>query len=149
MGNWECTGRRVHKGHIQRDCGAFQAGSIVLINDPVALLRSLSPAMTQSWINHYGEVVVKVLGNVLAQLCGYDCFGITVVAMDAKVNVVGVIEDVDLGFLRCWLSLEWLPLPEVANCWCRRPKWIIQRPIQPRRMFRPCCHGHSGSAAGA
>jgi len=107
-------------------------------------LEDITAAVTQCGIDHNCEVVVKVLGEILAQLGRDDALGIVVIAVNPEINVAGVIQNVNLCLLGGGRGIEKISLPEVSHGRRSTPDRIIQSAIQPRRAFGPRGLCHSG-----
>jgi hypothetical protein len=77
------------------------------------------------------------LREILAQLGGDDALRILIVAVDSKVDVPAVIQNVNLCFFRSGLGFERLSLPEVVDGRRGLPKSIVKRSIHSRGTFCP------------
>src|SRR6266496_2097124 len=93
--------------------------------------------MTQGRVNDDGEVVVEILGEVSPQLSRDNLFRRSVMAMDSKVDMAGVVQNTYLGLFGSWLGLKGLPLPEVGQHRRRGPDGVVQRPIDSWRAVGP------------
>src|SRR5260370_21489492 len=82
-------------------------------------------------------------GQMRGQDLGWD----GVVAVDAEVNVAGVIENANFGFFRGSSSLDWLALAKIVEGRRDLPNRIIQRSIQARCLLGP--GSNRRSCAGA
>ena len=138
-------GRRMPEPIPTRINDGIALGWRSLFNDLAVSLRAqriyfedVSVAMTQSWIDHDGEVVIEVHGKITAQLSGNDRSRGVVVAANSEVHVMGVVQDANFGFLCGRAGLKGLPLPEVGNRGCGLPYRIVQSPIQARCVISVC-----------
>ncbi len=100
-------------------------------------------------IDQDGEIVVQVHRQVPAQLRGHDLLRIAIVAVDAEVNVVGIVKDANFRFLRRGGSLQRLALAEVTMGRSSLPDRIVESSINTRRVLGAGCGGNSSLGLGA
>src|SRR5207245_716778 len=70
--------------------------------------EDVSVSVAQGGIDHDGKVIVQVHGQISTQLGGNNVSGRLVIAVDAEINMAGIVEHANFGFLGGRRSLEWL-----------------------------------------
>src|SRR5262249_547587 len=85
-------------------------------------------------IDHNLEVVVDLLTDIAAELCGDNFLRLRIVARNSEVDCVFRIEDMHFGTLGWQLALVGFPLSEVENGLGQLPQRIVKNSIDLRRV---------------
>src|SRR5229473_6263857 len=80
----------------------------------------------------------KLSPQLISEQLGGDNVGRRlVVAVDAEVNMAGIVEHADFGLLCGRRSLEWLALTEISDGRRSLPNRIVESSVQAGRMLGP------------